>query len=84
MASFPSTTTSARLIVTGGFNPGQLKAAEVYDVNGRWQPIPEIPVTANYHCIVPFNATTFLLIGGYLVSPGGLALSPLEALSFSL
>ena len=61
IASFPYSQTDKRFFVAGGF--GLNKAEIAY--SGGWGATADIPVTVNFHCVVSFNSTTFLLIGGY-------------------
>ena len=64
IASFPYSQTDKRFFVAGGF--GLNKAEIAY--SGGWGATADIPVTVNFHCVVSFNSTTFLLIGGYQVT----------------
>ncbi len=51
-----------KLLVTGG---SSLKSAEMLTEEGRESNMPSLPVTIAVHCMVTFNSTTVMAIGGY-------------------
>ncbi len=57
---------NGNLLVTGGSkDSGNLNSAEMLTEEGWESKVPDLPVTIFGHCMVTFNSTTVMAIGGY-------------------
>jgi hypothetical protein len=55
---------NGKLLVTGGTNSSYLNSAEMLTEEGWESNIPSLPVTIYDHCMVTYNSTTVMVIGG--------------------
>ena len=64
-AAFGSVVINGKLVIAGGNNRNRLSSIEMVAPNARSKTLDvSLPVAFGYSCIVPWDADTFMVIGG--------------------